>query len=290
MKILLSLGWMNDGTLQNHVGDHSVAIGWQKYLGRRSDVASCEILGPRTTTFALPDVAIHFHHWLPLIGGTKNFYYLQNSFPRQAEWPNGTVGVFQDHRKRYDGFLFASERLKAACDAPGVVLPFAVDPEVFCHQTDERFNHPYCYTGNDIKGRVTDDRYLVPFITQGLVLYGGPRQDPRLEACRKGRLSAEDLPKVYSSAQVNLNYWMPIAEEMGVHNMRAYELAACKARWLSDAVPEGFLCQPRLEERDPYKCVMTAPECIEHNYREVLARHTWAHRMETLVAWLGDVL
>lgn len=347
LRIGLRLLWMNGRGYANFIGDHAVAAGWQKYLLRRPDVEAVYLAGPGD---ALPPdlhAVIHFHHDCERHATARNFYFCQNAWPRGIplqigpceirSFHGGTPEVFNFFKERFDGYLFPSAMLMAAClpaqapavpdglrvplvgslantvdypemataartdektarqstggvCRPAVVIPFAVDPERFFLQHDDRFSHDYAYVGSDIKGRDADNRYLVPFIDQGLVIYGGPRQDPRLEACRKGRVSEEDLPKVYSSAKVNLNYHMRIAAEFRVMNMRLYELAACGARFISDLLPDGFAYTPALDPKDPYQRVCVDEACRDHNVKEVLAKHTWANRMETLVSWLREVL
>ncbi len=289
LRIGLHLMWRNGTGYANHIGDDTVACAWQKYIMRRDDVCAVYIGGPGDV-FTGVDCVIHFHHDLLRTDGVKNFYYLQNAWPRNEHWPNGTVGVFNDHKERFDGYIFASEKLRNACRSPGLVLPFATDPERFRYQYDARFVHPYAFVGNDIRGPEADRKYLYPAAVHGLSIYGGPRNDPNLEAIRKGRISDEDLPKLYSSSGVNLNYHIPIAAEYGMMNMRLYEVAACGGNLLSDRFLNGFRSDAYDGPIEHYEFASLTDETKAHNLNEVITKHTWAHRMETLMVHLKDVL
>jgi len=276
----------------NHIGDDTVACAWAKYLERREDVEQVIIAGPRDHLPLGLDLAIHFHHDQELYRHAKNIYYLQNAWPRNPLWPNGTMGVFNDYKARFDGYIFASDGLRAASGEAGSVVPFAVDREIFYpHGADDRYSGRLVFVGNDIRGESADAKYLAPCLDKGLTIYGGPRNNPAYEAIRKGKLTDEELPKVYSSA-VNLNYSIPIAAEYGMMNMRVYEVAACKGQLLSDSMPDGFKNDGREGNPLPfvYPFSSLSPETIEHNYREVLAKHTWEHRVETLMQYLKEVL
>ncbi len=284
--------WRNGVGYANHIGDDTVACAWNKYLERRDDVEWVEIYGPNDDSTWHADCVIHFHHQLKGDAPCKMFYYLQNAWPRNEHWPNGTIGVFNDHKERFDGYLFASDGLRAASGENGAVVPFAVDRERFyAHGPDDRYSGRIIFVGNDIRGESADAKYLAPAVDHGLQLYGGPRTNPAYEAIRKGRLSEEELPKVYSSA-INLNYSIPIAAEYGMMNMRVYEVAACKGKLLSDTMPQGFESDGRHGNPLPfvYPFSSLSPATIEHNYREVLAHHTWEHRMEALMRHLKEVL
>ncbi len=329
LRIGLRLMWLNGRGYSNFIGDHSVAIGWQKYLHRRDDVEAVYIAGPGDPLPHDLHCVIHFHHDCERQAGAKNFYYCQNAWPRgislqrlhqnyvyMTKFPGGTPEVFNFFKERFDGYLFPSEVLKGACGVGDIspamvgaaVIPFATDPEVFTHQPDPRFTHPVCFVGNDIRGPEANEAYLVPALKHGLVIYGGPYSDPRLQAVNRGRASPADLPKIYSSSQVVLNVHIPIAAETGMVNMRVYEALACGGLVVSDWHPAMIEFMGRVvaisPDGDPAKGPSIddvlrvrkafGPPDIDARRQEwrefVLAKHTWAHRMETLVAWLKGVL
>lgn len=301
MRIALLLGWANDGTLANVVGDHIVAVNWQRELIKLGHdcIIETPVKSGAGQKISLPqgaDVVIHFHHWLPLVPRAKNIFYLQNSWPRCPQWPNGTVGVFQGAKFRYDGFIFASDKLMRACETDGCVMPFAADPNHFKPTFDPEFSHPICFVGNDIRGDEANDKCLVPLIERGLVIYGGPYRDPRLQAVNRGRVSDEYLPRVYSSAKVNINFTMSIAFEYDLINMRLYESMACGATILSDftILPFGGITMASsdfwLTAVEALLCERVTDSMRKERRQTILDNHTWRHRVEVLIDWLKGVV
>jgi hypothetical protein len=273
MRIGLRLQWLNRQGHANFIGEETVALGWQKYLQRRGE--QCEIVGPHEPFTDAVDVAIHFHPGMKR-DHAKTILYNQNSWTREMV-PGGTVGMFIKHWENYDGHIFVSETLQQLCVmmlalhsekiGPHIVLPFATDPEVFYQQVDKKYAHPIVFVGNDIRGDESNEKYLIPALKKGLVVYGGPFRDRRIQAVHRGRLPQEELPKVYSSAGQLLNFTVPIANECGILAMRVYEVLAC---------------QGNLVQADTADCGLT--------HSDVLACHTWANRMSVLVKWLKEIV
>lgn len=304
MKIVLYLAWLNDGTHGNFIGDAGMADGWAKYLRRRGDVTRVDIIG--AGKHPLPDdadVVIHFQHWLPLHPTAKNIFYAQNAWEKGSVPPgfgypvDGTAHVANLMRPRFDALIFTSQGLKDDSECAGAVIPFATDPEVMFYQPDERFAHPVCFVGSDIRGPAANERYLIPAIPHGLVIYGGPYTDARLQAVHRGRLSAEDLPKVYSSARVNLNVTMPEHIRNGLVNQRIYEVLACEGTVLSDwhegmeMMKNWVLGTAGAEQM----AAALADDIVlggggSDGCRDfILQNHTYAHRMALLMKFLGEI-
>lgn len=300
LHLALQLLWLNDGTHANPIGDHFLAESWMKYLLRRPDVASVQIAGPQQAFAHAPDVVVHFHPGLPLHPTAKNVMYHQSAWSPE-QFAGGTVGVYHAIKDRYDGHLFVSETLKTKCEGDGAVIAFAADPEDMGYQPDTRYMHPVCFIGSDIRGDAANERYLVPAIAHGLVLYGGPYRDPRLQACHRGRLSDADLPKVYSSARVNLNVTIPAHAAMGVVNHRVYQILACGGvvatdgfETLGEIRPFAYELLGGREDRIDTIFEMSEEDNTEEFRRSrrafVLEKHTVAHRCEDLVTYIKEII
>lgn len=297
--LALHLAWLNNGQHQNHIGDHGTAESWAKYLRRRDDVARVDIVGQGQALPGDADVCIAFHPWLPAHPTAKNVLYLQSGLPREM-FPGGTVGVFEANKERFDGYCFTSKKLRDVCGVSGAVLPFAADPEVMSYQPHDAYAHPVCFVGNDIRGDMANDRYLAPAIPHGLVIYGGPWRQPQFQAVHRGRLIAEDLPKVYSSSRVNLNVTIPIHAEYGTVNARVYEVLACGGCCLSDwhegmEAFRGF-CEFTNGGQDTEAGVRILSKAFRDDRDRdarrafILANHTFAHRMADLMRYLKEML
>lgn len=301
-KIGIKCMWLNDGSYANFIGDAQVVEGWVKYLRRRDDVEYVIANGNKNNPKIWNDkpfhAVIHFHPWLPLEIGCLNILYAQNAWPPHA-WPGGTVGEFHRCKSRFDGYIFVSEGLREHCEADGPVIPFGSDPEEMYYEYDEKYAHPVCFVGNDIRGRETNERYLLPAISQGLVIYGGPWPAP-YAACHRGKIAQEELHKVYSSAKINLNFHHGEHALHGTPNQRLYDILACGGNVLSD-YHDGMLpfAGPVLftdgdEELKNSIRDLVGCECsdeIRKSRRDfILAHHTYAHRVAVLVDYLKGIM
>lgn len=120
------------------------------------------------------------------------------------------------------------------------------------------------------------------------------------------RISPEECVKIFNAAKVNLNLHSSVQSDVLVPegdfvNPRAFELASCGAFQLMDKrglLPELFDSEEiatfgdmaELEERIDY--FLTHPEerqqMAEKARARVLAEHTYAHRMETLLDFMQE--
>ena len=280
-------------------GDEIVARGWQKYLLRREDVEYVKLYGAKELIDDELDVLIHFNPFLDLQPNVKNILYLQNAFSKE-NYPGGTVGVFQEVKSKFDGYIFTSQKLTDAC-ASGAVIPFATDPEFFYPQPSEDYQHPVSFVGNDIRGPVVNLRYLSPAIPFGLVLYGNLWSGSLSEVCR-GRLPMPDLPKLYSSSLINLNAHIPEHIEWDTLNLRIFDILACEGFILSDPIEslihlfgDTVVCTDGYED-EWAKLVRYLADPEERRKRSqegrkiVLSHHTYTNRVETLMEYLREAL
>lgn len=300
MKIALASQWLNDGTHKNYIGDHGIALAWQKWLMRLGHEVNvgyiCYVHRWK------PDIRIWFHGDHPAFIGKGNFglkdiFYVQNSYPKSAQYPNGTLSYFGAWYKKFDAFLFASEGLRKACNAAygvdGGVIPFATDPEVFFPNPFPEWtcNHPVVFLGNNVRPQETHERFLYPAIDHGLAIYGGPYTDPKLQRCHRGRLPQEMLPHLYNSPAIFLNFHIPIALEHSIVNSRIYDLLACGSMVVSEPF-EGDLAKhvwPTQGGADLAGAIHELRRSRGTIQQPDMREHTWEKRMETLLQYLKGI-
>jgi spore maturation protein CgeB len=292
---LPAIGTLNTAGRSNMQGDEQVARAWEKYLARCESVESVRLYGGKSPIHEELDVLIHFSPFLELHEKTKNVLYLQNAFP-ESVYRDGTVGVFRQTRNRFSGFIFTSRNLMKAC-TDGAVVPFATDPDVFFPQNTESYRLPVAFVGNDIRGAAINHRYLFPAIPLGLVIYGNHWAPPLDRHCR-GKLPMGDLPKLYSSAMINLNAHIPEHVRWGTINLRIFDILASGGFVVSDhtdALHEEF--DDAVVSTDGYddlwaKIVRYLADPEERRRRSsngrkiVLSNHTYANRVGELIAYL----
>src|SRR5262249_17050519 len=177
----------------NVQGDEQVARAWQKYLSRCPEIESVTLYDAGSEIIERLDFLIHFNPFLKSHENTKNVLYLQNAFP-ESHYEHGVVGVFRKVQGNFAGFVFTSKDLMKAC-TDGAVVPFATDPDVFYPQRSASYEVPVAFVGNDLRGPLTNHRYLFPAVPLGLVIFGNDWAPPLSKVCR-GKLPLADLPKV----------------------------------------------------------------------------------------------
>jgi hypothetical protein len=284
-----SISTENDG--HNVQGDEMVARAWVKYLARDPRVERAELNGLEPA-----DACISF---TPFAKGTSGLQvlYLQNVFP-EPEWP-GTVEMFSRARPHFDAFVFPSPGLQRRC-CDGLVLQFAVDPEVFYPRPPAELAWPVVFVGNNIRDRDTTERYILACRDQGLAVFGNPAawNDP---VCR-GKCTVDAEAAAYSAAGVCLNAHLREHLEYGSFNYRIFCALACGGFMASDWSPqleaEFGTCLVFTDGGEELRRVVghflkhpheTLP-FREAGRRLVLERHTFAHRMTALVDWLETKL
>jgi spore maturation protein CgeB len=297
---LQGLGTLDPSRKGNMQGDEAVARAWQKYLSRRTDVEIVHLYGPEEPMVDDLDVLVHFNPFLSPHPRARNILYLQNAFPPDA-YPGGTKGVFDRVKGRFDGYLFTSRRLMSAC-ADGGVVPFATDPEVFAPQPSAGYRHQVSFVGNDIRGPVANQRYLVPALPFGLVIYGNNTWPPPLRGACRGKIAAAELPKLYSSTVVNLNVHIGEHVVYDTVNLRVYDVLACAGFLLSDELDSlrsefGPAVASTTGDEDTWAQLVRYGSDPDERRRRgdegrriVLSRHTYVHRMEAVMSYLRATL
>jgi spore maturation protein CgeB len=318
---LIGIGTFDVNRPGNVQGDELVARCWSKYLARHPAVGRIVLYGQGQPHPGDLDLVIHFHPDLEGHPAARNFLYLQNVFPAEL-FPGGTLGVFQKVKHRFDGFLFTSQRLMRAC-APGAVIPFATDPELFRpgpgtggspatasaspgsgsgsgpNRSGPRPGAPaVTFVGNNIRGERCNQRYLVPALPFGLAIYGNNAwQAPLVAACR-GKVPMEELPALYAGSPVNLNAHIPDHVAFDTLNQRLYDILACGGFVISDRIDalesvfEDAVLTTDGDDDLWAKLVCSLADGDDRRRRAdkgrrlVLDRHTYAHRCAAVVEFL----
>ncbi|MEK0338135.1 MAG: glycosyltransferase, partial [Nitrosopumilus sp.] len=285
-----------DGLVQ---GDELLAMSWQKYLARRSEVDGVILSSGRFLDDV--DVIIHFNPLLETSGKAKNILYLQNVFP-EPHWKGGTVGIFNANKSKFDGFIFTSKKLMEVCHSEGIVVPFATDPERFYpqHTTEGSYHQiPVSFVGN----RLGREKYFYPAIELGLKIWSKSHWSGHFESSWQGFLPLEDMRFVYTNSKINLNIHVPEHNYFGTIVERVFNVLACGGFLISDAswaVQETFedsvvltkdkgadlaskivYYQKNKKERDE--------KAIEGR-RIVLKNHTYEKRIDIVLEYLEYVL
>jgi glycosyltransferase involved in cell wall biosynthesis len=277
-------------------GDFHFAAGLERALARRGQRAQLQIL-PEEADAAGPDPDVV----VVLRGRTR---YVPRAGPINVLWcishPEELTGPECDG---YDLVCVASEpfaeRLRETTSAPVIVLHQATDPEVFYAQPDARHEHDLVFVGNSrgVRRKVLEDALATG---RDVAVYGTGWQG-RLDA---RHLVAQHVPnhelrRIYSSAAIVLNDHWPEMRDQGFASNRLYDAVACGAFVISDHV-EG------IEERFAGAVhTYDAPEQLEQLVERfltdpaqrhaqaaagraaVLAAHTFAHRVDSLLGALG---
>ena len=287
-----SVNTKQDGA--NVQGDEIIARAWHKYLNLDKRVEEVVLNGPDSIKY---DVCLSFTPLAPSTNGYK-VLYLQNVFPKPA-WP-GTVEVYQHVKNNYNAFIFPSPGLQKEC-GDGLVCQFAVDPTIFYPSyIDNALAKDCCFVGNNIRDRATTEKYILAARDKGLVVYGNQAgwNDP---IC-VGKISLEDERVLYSSSKVCLNAHLDEHLQYGSFNFRIFNILACKGFIISDhseylenefkdciVFTEG---DGQLREQIDYYInnLQAAEKYREAGFNKVLDKHTFKHRIEDFLLWIGDKL
>jgi spore maturation protein CgeB len=296
---LLASGTFDPSKPGNVQGDEQVARAWEKYLARSERVQSVTLYDANSRAPDNLDVLIHYNPFLDLDNKTRNILYMQNAFP-ESKYPGGVTGIYRQVKDRFDGFLYTSRPLMEAC-GPGAVIPFATDPEVFFPRPDPAYSIPVALVGNDLRGGAINKRYFEPAIPLGLIVYGN-QWTPPLSTVSRGKLPMDDLPKLYSSATINLNAHLADHIRWGTVNLRIYDILACGGFVISDynrsmveLFGESVVCTEGFEDLWA-KIVHYLSDTDERKRRVelgrkiVLSEHTYEARSRDLLKYLDEVL
>ena len=238
------------------------------------------------------DVALHLRGLFPYVPRPDQLNVLWN-----ISHPDLVTAAECD---AYDLVLAPSERhaeqLAACTSTPVAVLPQATDPVVFFPEHDPAHARELVFVGNSRGVMRPILRDLLP-TARDLAVWGQQWQgflDARLIAGE--HLPNDAVRRAYTSAAIVLNDHWDDMREQGIVSNRVYDALACGAVVLSDHLPE-------LEERFGDAVVTyRTPEQLHaavarlladpaeraeraaHGRAQVLAAHTFAHRVDALLA------
>lgn len=299
---LVAIGSIDIRKYNNVWGDELIARGWQKYLLRHEAVESVFLYGAQGAIEEELDVLIHFFPGLEFHPQSKNVLYLQNAFPKERV-AGGTIGVFRSCAAHYDGFMFPSQRLMEAC-TPGAVVPFATDPELFFPQPSDFYStYKVAFVGNNIRSPLVNQRYFASAMPFDLMLYGSDWDRTPLAPVCQGLLPMPELPKLYTSCQINLNAHISQHVEWDTINLRIFDILACGGFILSD--PGGDSLEQVFGDTVAYTTgyedewakiayFLANPEERQRRSQEgqqlVLSNHTYANRVAAVVEYLHELL
>jgi spore maturation protein CgeB len=288
---ITSLNTNNDGN--NVQGDELVARLWAKNLSDDTRVTFVDLNGKRKDY----DLSISF---TPLVESTSGYkvLYMQNVFPKPY-W-QGTVETFQQVKNRYNQYIFPSDGLKNACNEnSSLVLQFATDFNLFNKKEyNLKLDYNICFVGNKIRDDKTNERYLYCLKDKGLAIFGNP-SGWNLPYC-KGKISLNDEAVLYSSSKICVNAHLDEHLQYGSYNFRIFNALACG----------GFVISDRSEhlEKEFKDCIVftdgyedlknkvdyyldNQQETVkfrENGFSLVKEKHTFKHRMNSLLDWLEN--
>lgn len=257
MNIGLYLKW-DKGSLTNKngnvLGDELYAESLVKALLEIQGVMNAAVYAPNNIPKSKLDVMIYLNDTPPIDDvAHRHVLYMQNAY---GDGSDVLLKTFQ--KIGYDGYIFISNLLlnmhkESGCS--GIYLPFGVDTSVFYpRKKEEKYKYEIAYVGNDIKGKVRTEKYLLPAVNYNFGLFGNwiirkarfliwknfKKQDAykyTFEKISKGKISQEDVPVLYSSAKINLNCTAQDCVDWDVITLRIYEVLACKGFLITDRVP-----------------------------------------------------
>lgn len=258
MNIGFYIQW-NIGSLNsnaNVIGDELLSLSMIKYFNKISGV-SAGLYAPNYLPSERLDVMIYLNDTPPNYQlAAKHILYMQNAYSDVG----GEIKLKQLVEKEYDGFIFYSNKLLKMHEksgGEGIFLPFGVDTEEFYpRQKDPEYMFDCAYIGNDIKGKERTELYIMPALNYNFGLYGnwpkitwkqhvkimlGINKRPeayqrRFARVSKGKIPQENVPKLYSSAKINLNCTAQDCVDMDVITLRTFEVLACKGFLITDRV------------------------------------------------------
>lgn len=244
----------------NIIGDELYATSLCTYLNNRSDITSARLFGPNHLPERPLDVMIYLNDSEPNKTFAKNnVLYLQNIYG------NNSYNVLKSLREhQYDGYMFISQHLTELHNNDGysgIYLPFGVDTNLFSPRNhNPKFDFEISYVGNDIKGEERTTRYLMPATKYYFGLFGNwaipqlpiierlnflkqkkkvPEYRKVLATISKGKIPQEEVPTLYSSSKINLNFSHQDCVDWDITTLRTFEVLACKGFLISDVVPNA---------------------------------------------------
>ena len=159
-------------------------------------------------------------------------------------WNLSLLGIKSVIELEVDGFFTNSGKAVPFLEtvAPTELIRLAADPDEFYpREPDDRYSHQVVYLGmyHPQKSDRVINRLLNEAIPFGLAIYGyGWEKHKILKNHWRGILPVEDIPTLYSSANIVLGMTEDRQKVAGMINNRVFEALACGACFISDYFPE----------------------------------------------------
>jgi Glycosyl transferase family 2/Glycosyl transferases group 1 len=194
-----------------------------------------------------------------------------------------------------------AEQLAGQTSTPVVVVEQATDPVVFFPEADTRHERELVLVGNSRGTFRPILRDLLP-TDRDLAVWGQQWErflPPRLIAGQ--HLPNDEVRRAYSSAAIVLNDHWDDMREQGIISNRVFDALACGALVVSDHLPElearfgdaVVTCRTRDELQASVARLLADPaeraERAAAGRAQVLAAHTFRHRVEALLASIAPL-
>jgi spore maturation protein CgeB len=259
MNIGFYIKW-NKGSLAakqgNVIGDELLCLSMIKYLCRIPGVHA-ELYAPNFLPGNKVDVMVYMNDTPPNFDwAVKHIIYIQNAYNS-----GGDAVLHHLVKAGYDGFVFYSNKLlqmHKESGRQGIFLPFGVDVEEFYpRMPNSVYMFDCAYIGNDIKGKERTENYIMPALKYTFGLFGNwpkptmkhhikqllgfEKPFEKYQIClgkiSQGKIPQQEVPVIYSSAKINLNYTIQDCVNMDVITLRTFEILACRGFLITDKVP-----------------------------------------------------
>jgi O-antigen biosynthesis protein len=304
------ISWVEARRFALHIGPQNweMAANWgdtpfgravQRQIERRDHPASLLVFDERDSLAARrSDVALHIFGVrapVPRPGQINLLWVISHPDRVTAELCASYAVIFVAS----DIFL---EHLRSRVDQPLVALHQATDPDRF-YPDPTGPTHELLFVGNSrgVRRRIIDDLRETPF---DLAVYGGNWTEDLLDLRRlKGEwIPNAELRRYYSSATIVLcDHWEDMRDE-GFASNRLYDALASGAFIISDRLPgldeefdNGVVTYERRDELiakiERYLADPDARREVAGRGRAaVVTRHTFAHRVSTMLETIGPRL
>jgi len=224
------------GTWQNPPiwGDERLIIGVKKYLEQLPGVTRVDLYDKNTALAGDVDVSVHIQP-----GRSHKQRARKTVLWYQSDHPYSMI----DLQEQYDGLLLASNHHAglAAVELPDG-YPWQREPVVYTDPDDfsvrpRTANYPVVYLGNNIKGKDTMNRYIMPALPHGLQLFGWGWDHTPLAGVSHGPLKGfMSTTQLYMNSAIVLACHLPKHREWDMPVVRATEAMMCRALVISDDV------------------------------------------------------
>ncbi len=221
-------------------GDEVMAVGLADAFRARPEVAECEVYGAETVHDNL-DLVLSFYAWpeTRLVRGPRQVWWYQ------APRLKADAGPAAASQGEYDAVLVAGPKLGQEVVAYGcervLFVPMSANDAVYRPlPAIAGYRHPIVFVANHNRTRDEVERYILPLLPLGLVIYGnGWEREPELAAsgALRGGIHPSEVPALYSSCDLVLSCHTPWHRVNDVPTSRLWEATCCGATLLSDRVP-----------------------------------------------------